>query len=82
LGKRFNIESDEADAYHGDLFSGALQNRYPLPRSAGDEPVYKLRSRLTAEERAWNVQQLRKSSQARLEHADALEAEGQLVVAA
>jgi hypothetical protein len=82
LGKRFNIESDEADAYDGDLFSGALQKRYPLPRPNGEEPVYKLRALLTPEERAWNVQQLRKSSQARLEHADALEAEGQLVAAA
>lgn len=77
LGKRFSLESDETDAYDGDLFSGALQRRYPLPRPSGQEPVYKLREHLTEEERAWNVSQLRKSARARLEHADALEAEGQ-----
>lgn len=77
LGKRFSHDSDETDAYDGDLFSGALQERYPLPRKNGEEPTYKLRSHLTGDERAWNVEQLRKSARARLEHADALEAEGQ-----
>lgn len=76
LGKRYEIESDETDAYQGELFSGTLQHRYPLPRQRGDEPVYKLRSKLSPDERAWNVSQLRKSASARLEHADALEAEG------
>ena len=78
LGKRFSHESDETDAYAGDLFSGALQPRYPLPRQNGEEPTYKLREHLTDDERAWNVKQLRKSAQSRLEHADALEAEGQM----
>lgn len=75
LGKRFSHDSDETDAYQGELFSGALQRRYPLPRQTSEEPAYKLREHLTPEERAWNVEQLRKSAQARLEHADALEAE-------
>ncbi len=66
----------------GVKFSGQLQPRYPLPRKKGEEPVYKLRSELTSEERAWNVSQLRKSAQARQEHADALEAEGQVRPAA
>lgn len=78
LGKRFNHDSDEADAYDGDLFSGALQARYPLPRVNGEEPTYKLREHLTDTERSWNVKQLRKSAQSRLEHADALEAEGRV----
>lgn len=82
LGKRFSHESDETDAYNGDLFSGALQPRYPLPRTNGREPTYKLREHLTEAERAWNVKQLRKSAEARLEHADALEAEGQLKLTA
>lgn len=79
-----NPESDGSEAYsaQGELpgisFSGQLQDRYPLPRKAGDEPAYKLRGHLTAEERAWNVKQLRKSAQARQEHADALEAEGDM----
>jgi hypothetical protein len=78
LGRKFSHESDDTDAYSGDLFSGALQPRYPLPRKRGEEPVYKLRCQLTDDERSWNVEQLRKSAQARLEHADALEAEGDL----
>lgn len=84
LAKQKDPDSDESEAYaaQGDLpgfsFSGKLQDRYPLPRKAGEEAVYKLRSQLTTEERAWNVQQLRKSAQARQEHADALEAEGQM----
>ena len=71
---------DEMD--FGVTFSGKLQDRYPLPRKAGEEPVYKLRSELTEDERAWNVNQLRKSARARLEHADALEAEGQMKASA
>jgi hypothetical protein len=62
--------------FEGERFSGRLQDRYPLPRQKGEEPVYKLRTELTPGERAWNVEQLRKSAKARQEHADALEAEG------
>jgi len=80
--KNADGDNNSAHATQGDLdlgvaFSGKLQDRYPLPRKAGEEPAYKLRSELTELERAWNVQQLRKSADARAEHADALEAEGQ-----
>lgn len=81
-------DTDENPVYNRQItldfpgFSGQLQDRYPLPRPAGSEPVYKLRSHLTPEERAWNVALLRKSGRARLEHADALEAEGQISSAA
>ena len=68
--------------FPGISFSGQLQDRYPLQRTGDEEPVYKLRSQLTAEERSWNVQQLRKSAKARQEHADALEAEGAILSAA
>lgn len=60
----------------GIRFSGKLQDRYPLPRKAGEEPRYKRREHLTLAERLWNEMQLRKSGQARVEHADALRAEG------
>jgi hypothetical protein len=79
LAHRYDDEGEDNEAYGGDqgeLFSGSLQDRYPLPRRRGAEPQYKLRRLLTATERAWNVEQLRKSAMARLEHADALEAEG------
>lgn len=89
LAKRKDADGDmnEVHGAQGDLdlgvtFSGKLQDRYPLPRVAGEEPAYKLRSLLSADERAWNVKQLRKSARTRLEHADALEAEGQMSSAA
>lgn len=77
LAGRFadNGERNQAYANQGELFSGHLQDRYPLPRKAGCDPIYKRRELLTAEERAWNVSLLRKSGEARLAHADALEAE-------
>lgn len=78
LAHRFADDGEDNAAYanQGELFSGHLQDRYPLPRKAGTDPTYKLRHLLTAEERAWNVTLLRKSADARLAHADALEAEG------
>lgn len=89
LARRKDADGDLNEAHGGqselDLgvaFSGKLQDRYPIQRQPGEEPVYKLRSELTAEERAWNVSILRKSARARLEHADALEAEGQMAGAA
>lgn len=84
LAKRNDADGEENPAHmaQGELpgiqFSGQLQDRYPLPRIAGEEPVYKLRIHLSPEERAYNVSQLRKSADARNEHADALEAEGQM----
>lgn len=76
-------EENEVHKVQGEFsFSGKLQARYPLPRKPGEQPVYKLRHLLTKKERAWNVEQLRKSAYARQEHADALEAEGQAQVAA
>ena len=89
LAKRKDPDADESEAYaaqggldFGVSFSGHLQDRYPLPRKDGEEPVYKLRHELTEDERAFNVSVLRKAGQARLEHARALEAEGQMLGAA
>lgn len=78
LAGNFSDEGERNQSYteQGELFSGHLQDRYPLPRAKGADAVYKLRHLLTPEERAWNVKTLRKSGEARLAHADALEAEG------
>lgn len=85
LARNCDADSDENSA-HGVQgafeFSGKLQDRYPLPRKSGEEAAYKQRHHLTSDERAWNVAQLRKSADARNEHADALEAEGQMQGAA
>lgn len=83
LRRRNDDDGEENEVYaaqgnfgFGDVFTGKLQDRYPVPRVGSSEPVYKRRADLTAEERHWNVMQLRKSGQSRLKHADALEAEG------
>ena len=78
LAGRYADEGEENAAYASqeELFSGHLQDRYPVPRKAGQEPQYKLRGALSHDERAWNVNLLRKSAHGRLAHADALEAEG------
>lgn len=76
LAHRFDDSGEENAAYadQGELFSGHLQDRYPLPRKRGEDPVYKLREHLTDDEVRWNLQTLRRSAEARLAHADALEA--------
>lgn len=76
LARRFDDEGDDNPVYadQGELFSGHLQDRYPVPRKAGTDPVYKLREALTDDEVRWNLRSLRKSADARLAHADALEA--------
>lgn len=76
LSGRFDPVRQAEEAAEQELFSTHLQPRYPLPRKAGDEPLYKLRSELTGPERAWNVQRMRRTSTALQMHADALEAEG------
>jgi hypothetical protein len=82
LAGRFGPKGEQSEAMTGELFSGHLQERYPLPHKLGEPPVYKLRSALTAEERRWNVQKLRRTGRELLAHADALEAEGESVAVA
>ena len=62
--------------YQNDMFSGLLQERYPvlLNRKKGDDPIYKLRRFMSIDEVAACIAQLRKSAVARMQHADALEA--------
>ena len=74
LARQYEHDSDENEAYQGDMFSGELQDRYPVPRAKGEDPIYKHRSTLTRDELDWNISQLRKSADARLRHADALQA--------
>ena len=81
LSGRFDPVRQAEDGAEQELFSTHLQPRYPIPRKAGDEPVYKLRSELTSDERTWNVQRMRRAAQALQMHADALEAEGHTVAA-
>lgn len=82
LARNFEPDSDETSAYQGEMFSGQLQDRYPIPRKAGHEPQYKLRHQLDGNELQWNIALLRKSAAARLQHADALQAWGDMRCAA
>jgi hypothetical protein len=74
LARRFDVDGEENEAMQGDMFSGHLQSRYPIPVKTGEQPQYKPREALTQEELDWNISQLRKSAAARLKHADALQA--------
>ncbi len=76
LAGRFEDGGAENTAYagQGELFSGHLQQRYPVPRRVGEEPAYKRLEDMTEAEIDWNLGMLRKSARSRLAHADALQA--------
>lgn len=66
---------EDATALRDDLFPESLQHRYPRkPTAHGEEPVYVLRELMTDEDVVFNVDRLRKEAEAKLRHADALEA--------
>jgi hypothetical protein len=72
LGRRFDAKGDQTASYQEELFTGQLQERYPVPRQKGEEPMYKHLKMLNTDELRWNADMLRKSAVARQEHADAL----------
>jgi hypothetical protein len=72
--RNYGTESEETAAIQGDMFTGVLQRRYPLPHKRGDKLVYRLLEALTPEQVRWNAQQHRKVGHAHLHHADALDA--------
>jgi len=72
LRGRLDPSSTESDAYEGELFSGHLQERYPLPPRPGQEPMYKKRELLTDEEAMWNIQALQRAADALAMHSRAL----------
>lgn len=76
LSGRYEADSEDNESHQSELFSGQLQDRYPIQVKRGEQPIYKLRYALEPHEVEWNVNILRKSARARLEHADALEAWG------
>lgn len=76
LAKRYDADSEENVSMQGGLFSGELQERYPVPRPAGAEPLYKPLEMLTKDEWQWNCRQLGKTASALLRHQDALQAYG------
>lgn len=74
MAGRFEADGEENETHQGDMFSGHLQDRYPLPKVKGQEPIYKRRIDMTDAELMWNEDQLSKSARARVLHAKALKA--------
>jgi hypothetical protein len=74
LARNYGAESDETHAIQGDMFTGLLQRRYPVPHERGDNPQYVLLELLTPQHVRWNAQQHRKVGAAHVRHADALDA--------
>lgn len=75
LASRFSIDATESNAYTSaqqDLFTGQLQERYPVQVAKGHDPQYKPLQFLSDADLTWNINQLRKSAKARFEHARAL----------
>lgn len=73
LRKRFE---DDEDVGMDDMFPD-LQARYPTAHSEkNEEREYILRDKMSKQDIAYNVQRLRKEGEAKLRHADALEAFG------
>ena len=73
LRKRFE---DDEDIGQDKLFPD-LQARYPTARSqSAEEPEYILRDQMTRADISYNVRRLRQEGNAKLRHADALEAYG------
>jgi len=74
LRRKFEADGDQNEAHQGDMFSGLLQERYPIPVPRGSEPQYKYLRLMTRDELDWNIAQLMKSADARVQHARALQA--------
>lgn len=73
-------ESNPAHASgQADMFSGMLQERYPIRRTPGADPVYRPLGHLSLADLDWNIDMLKKSAGARLAHADALKAHRNIV---
>lgn len=72
----------ERDAEQGNLFDFQLQPRYPALRTVDgeSEEVYVLREHLTFSERMRNIERLRREAEAKMVHADALQAETDLLI--
>lgn len=72
LAREFGADEDPGMDSQGDMFSGQLQERYPIRTPAGSDPVYRIREALSDSDLEWNIQRLMKLSHAALKHAEAL----------
>jgi hypothetical protein len=70
---RRKFEDGDDDTEQHELFPN-LQKRYPAAHSPDSEPEYVLLDHLSKDDVTFNVHRLRSEAQAKLRHADALEA--------
>lgn len=71
LRRKFEISCDETEKH--DMFPD-LQAHYPAARTKGEEPRYIKLEHMAVEDVEFNVHRLRGEAEAKLKHADALEA--------
>lgn len=74
LAKTFDKVADLGEAEQPDMFSGRLQQRYPVPIKAGGQPVYKRLEAMTPDDLQFNVDRFFKAGRALTLHARALQA--------
>lgn len=67
LRRRFDA-ADAPATEQTELFSGQLQERYPVPTPNGEDPVYKRLEDLSETELTWNEARLGKTADALMEH--------------
>lgn len=74
LAKRFDPDGEENPAYsaQGEMFSGKLQQRYPVPQLRGEPPAYKRTEHLTDQEALAIAGRFKRCSEAHIAHGAAL----------
>jgi hypothetical protein len=74
LAGRFDNRAADNDDGEDELpiFSGQLQQRYPLPHKRGEDSVYRRLEELTPTEMRWNGQRFLKAGRALVAHGHAL----------
>lgn len=74
LGKSFDKLDEAAGAEQPDLFSGRLQQRYPVQIKPGEQPMYKRLEAMTGQELQFNIDRFFKAGRALTMHGRALQA--------
>lgn len=72
LRRRYGAADRTVEEDQGELFAGKLQDRYPVPTRAGQDPLYKRLEDLTEIELAWNEARFSRTVEALLAHRRAL----------
>lgn len=74
LAKTFDKVEDAGGPDQPDLFSGRLQQRYPVQVKAGEQPMYKRLEAMSGDELQFNIDRFFKAGRALTMHGRALQA--------